>query len=167
MSFPAIRIDQTAYLYTNDEVSFRFEAVTGSFVLPFALFGALLNWRVTARRIADKQYLGDNSSKEDAQSPAAQANGLFLATRCHQNFVENVPLALVLAAAAELNGGNRRYLTAALGSLFALRVAHTEFGLLRKDAMGLGRPAGYFGTLAIQLGLAGYAAFLVKSYWGF
>ena len=143
--------------------------MTGSFALPFALFNTLLNWRVTSRRLADEHYLGDNSANgEEAESAEARAaNPLFLATRCHQNFVENVPLALVLAATAELNGGNRRYLTAALGSLFALRVAHTEFGLLRKDAMGLGRPAGYFGTLAIQLGLAGYAAFLVKSYWGF
>ena len=142
-------------------------------MLPFALFGTLLNWRVVAHRLADKHYLGDNSAKAtDGQQAAAAAaapgkNGLFLATRCHQNFLENVPLALVLAATAELNGGNRQYLTAALGSLLALRVAHTELGLRRQDAMGVGRPIGYFGTLAVQVGLAGYAAYLVKGYWGF
>ena len=123
---------------------------------------------MVAHRLADKHYLGDDSSKKTDGQPAAPGkNGLFLATRCHGNFLENVPLALVLAAVAELNGGSRRYLTAALGSLLALRVVHTELGLLRNDAMGIGRPVGYFGTLAVQAGLAGYAAYLVRGYWGF
>ncbi|KAK5658094.1 hypothetical protein OQA88_2650 [Cercophora sp. LCS_1] len=29
---------------------------------------------------------------------------LYIASRCHENFIENVPFALILAAVAELNG---------------------------------------------------------------
>lgn len=39
--------------------------------------------------------------------------------------------------------------------------------MYREDALGVGRPVGYYGTLASMLGLAGYAAFLVKGFWGF
>ncbi|RYP17099.1 hypothetical protein DL765_004718 [Monosporascus sp. GIB2] len=138
--------------------------VTGTFALPFALLSSLLSLRVVQYRRADKQPLGDNSAK-DAQS--LKTNKLFLASRCQTNFVENVPLALIFAAAAELNGGSRRALTGALGSLFVVRVLHSEFGLLREGGMGLGRGIGYFGTLSIQLGLASYAAYLAKGYWGF
>lgn len=138
--------------------------MTGSFVLPFAVYHSLLSWRVVSNRLADEHYLGDNSTKESSGSQ--KTNKLFRASRCHQNFIENVPLAFILAATAELNGGNRSYLTAALTSLFALRVAHSEFGLLKEGGMGLGRPVGYFGTIGIQLGLASYAGYLVKSYWG-
>ncbi|KAK7743401.1 hypothetical protein SLS62_010594 [Diatrype stigma] len=142
--------------------------VTGFFALPFAVYNSLLSWRVVSNRLADKHYLGDNSSASSGKEGGSyKENKLFRASRCHQNFVENVPLAFILAATAELNGGNRSYLTAALASLFALRVAHSEFGLLKEGGMGLGRPVGYFGTIGVQLGLAGYAAYLVKSYWGF
>lgn len=138
--------------------------MTGSFVLPFAVYNTLLSWRVVSNRLADEHYLGDNSAKEGSGSQ--KTNKLFRTSRCHQNFIENVPLAFILAATAELNGGNRSYLTAALTSLFALRVAHSEFGLLQDDGNGLGRPVGYFGTIGVQLSLAGYTAYLVKSYWG-
>lgn len=156
---------------TNDANPIETTAVTGFFALPFAVFHSLLSWRVVSNRLADEYYLGDNSSeasgKEGAGAGSYKTNKLFLASRCHQNFVENVPLAFILAAAAELNGGNRTYLTAALASLFAVRFAHSEFGLLKEGGMGLGRPVGYFGTIGIQLGLAGYTAYLVKSYWSF
>lgn len=75
-----------------------------------------------------------------------------------------MPLGIILAALAELNGGNRKTIAAALSALFALRVLHTEVGLI--NGMGLGRPVGYWGTLATIGSLAGYAAYLVKGYWG-
>jgi uncharacterized membrane protein YecN with MAPEG domain len=114
-------------------------------------------------RLQDEHFLGDNSSKE---SNGQQSNLLFRANRSHQNFVENVPFAFLLASIVELNGGNRRYLTGALSALFVLRVMHVELGLARPAGMGSGRPIGYFGTMGIIGGLAGYAAFLVKGYWG-
>jgi uncharacterized membrane protein YecN with MAPEG domain len=93
---------------------------------------------------------------------------LTLYSRCHQNSVENVPIALVFAAIAELNGGNKKILNYSLAALFALRVMHSEFGLLGKnDALGFGRPLGYFGTAGWTAAMAGYATYLVKGYWGY
>lgn len=92
---------------------------------------------------------------------------LFAATRSQMNFAENVPLALALAGIVELNGGSRRVLTSALSALFVFRVLHAEAGLMTKNSSGMGRPAGHFGTQAVVSVLAGYAAWLVKGYWGF
>jgi uncharacterized protein len=141
-------------------------AVTGTFALPFAAYFSLLSYRVVSFRLNDEFYLGDNSSKDPGHS-GQQTNKLFRASRCHSNFVENVPLAFILAALAELNGGDRRYITGALSALFAFRVAHAELGLAKAGGMGNGRPIGYFGTLGVIGGLAGYTAYLVKGYWGF
>lgn len=82
------------------------------------------------------------------------------------NFAENVPLALALAGIVELNGGSRKVLTAALSVLFVARVLHAELGIMTKGHQGIGRPAGHFGTQGVIAGLAGYAAYLVKGYWG-
>ncbi|RYP63481.1 hypothetical protein DL771_009274 [Monosporascus sp. 5C6A] len=141
--------------------------VTGSFTLPFALLSSLLSLRVVRYRLADDHFLGDNSAKDGGSAQSQKTNKLFRASRCHVNFLENVPMAFILAAVVELNGGNRKALTGALGSLFVLRVLHSEFGLLKEGGKGQGRVVGYLGTLGIQLGLAGYAAYLVKGYWGF
>lgn len=92
---------------------------------------------------------------------------LFAASRAQMNFAENVPLALALAGIVELNGGSRKVLTWALSALFVARVLHAEFGLLAKNASGMGRPAGHFGTQGVVAVLGGYAAWLVKGYWGF
>ncbi|KAF7538067.1 hypothetical protein G7054_g3278 [Neopestalotiopsis clavispora] len=138
--------------------------VTGSFAAPFAAYFSFLSLRVVSNRLNDKQYLGESSSK----TPADQhSNKLFLSARAHTNFAENVPLAFVLAAVAELNGGNRKILTGALSALLTFRILHTELGIMKPQGMGRGRPIGYFGTVGTILGLAGYAAFLVKDYWGF
>lgn len=81
------------------------------------------------------------------------------------NFTENVPLALVLAAIVELNGGSRKALTYTLSALTAFRILHAEFGIMGEGHMGNGRPIGFFGTQGIVLGLAGYAIYLVQGYW--
>jgi uncharacterized membrane protein YecN with MAPEG domain len=88
-------------------------------------------------------------------------------TRCHHNFIENVPLALLLAGIVELNGGNRKALNAALGALLLFRILHVEFGLKGPGNNGFGRAVGFFGTGVYLIGMAGYAAYLVKGYWGF
>ncbi|KAI0002811.1 membrane-associated, eicosanoid/glutathione metabolism protein [Xylariaceae sp. FL0662B] len=140
--------------------------VTGTFALPFTAYFTFLSSRVVYYRLKDQYYLGDNSSKETSQE-AQQENKLYLASRCHQNFIENVPLGLILAAFAELNGGNRKGLAYALSALLAARLLHSELGLLTDKGMGHGRPIGYFSTMGILAGLAGYATYLTKSYWGF
>ncbi|KAI1384584.1 membrane-associated, eicosanoid/glutathione metabolism protein [Hypoxylon trugodes] len=133
--------------------------ITGTFALPFSAYFTFLSYRVVAHRLSDKHYLGDNSSKDGNPN-----NKLYLATRSHQNFLENVPLALTLAAFAELNGGNRRTLTAILSALLTFRILHVELGLI--NGMGIGRPIGYWGSLATIGTLGAYAAYLVKGYWG-
>ena len=124
--------------------------------------------RVVGCRLRDECFVGNDSS---VGSPAfgkdtAKPNELKVASRAHANFSENVPLALILAAFAELNGANRKALTGLLSALFAFRVLHAEFGLRAQGAMGKGRPIGFFGTLGVVGGLAGYSAWLVKEYWG-
>lgn len=106
----------------------------------------------------NKESLGQTSAKDDQ---------LQIDIRAHGNFLENVPLALTLAAIAELNGANRRVLNAALAALFAFRIMHVELGLKVEGAMGRGRALGFFGTQAFLTGIAGYSIWLVKGYWGF
>ena len=65
---------------------------------------------------------------------------LYLDSRAHNNFIENVPLCFTLAAIAELNGANRKILNYAMATLFVLRLIHVELGLRGKDTVGFGRP---------------------------
>ncbi|KAI1469349.1 MAPEG family-domain-containing protein [Daldinia caldariorum] len=134
--------------------------VTGSFALPFSAYFTFLSLRVVYHRLKDQCYIGDNSSKNNDLN-----NKLYLASRCHQNFTENVPIALIIAAFAELNGANQKTLSNALTALLTFRVLHAELGLI--NGLGLGRPIGYWGSMATTLWLGGYTAYLVKGYWGF
>ncbi|KAK7923286.1 hypothetical protein PG985_007357 [Apiospora marii] len=168
----------------NNPVLVPLLPITGSFAVPFTAYFTFLSARVVKHRLDGKQPLGDGSQKSKSSSSSSSSRSstssrgssrgeqlsdskLFVASRAHQNFAENVPLAFALAAVVELNGGNRKILTGAMGALFAFRVLHAELGMQREDALGVGRPVGYYGTLASMLGLAGYAAFLVKGFWGF
>lgn len=120
----------------------------------------LLSNRVVMHRVNQKKYMGE------ALDTPSDSDPLYLDKRAHENFLENVPLAFIIAAVAELNGGNRKVLNIAMGVLLALRVAHVELGIKGKDTVGVGRPLGYFGTQAFIGGLAAYGAYLVKGYWG-
>ena len=109
--------------------------------------------------------------KSRHRSSADTTDPVFLASRCHTNFTENVPLALFTGAVVEMNGGNRKVLTGGLAALLLFRILHVEFGIRTKDgrgnqSMGPGRIVGHFGTLGFVLGMAGYAGWLVKGYWG-
>ena len=115
-------------------------------------------------RLKNEHYLGDKVESDKSQSDPDYLN---LTTRAHANFLENVPLAFILAAIAELNGADRRILNYGLGALLALRVAHVEIGMFGKNTVGPGRPVGYYGTQAWLLGVAAYSTYLVKGYWGF
>ncbi|KAK2051119.1 hypothetical protein LY76DRAFT_688535 [Colletotrichum caudatum] len=143
----------------------RLLPVTGAFALPFAVYYGFLSLRVVGQRLKDEHYLGENSSGAGADRETREANKLYLASRSHANFAENVPLAFVLATAVELNGGNRRVLGWLLGGFLALRVLHAEVGIMRPGGMGRGRPVGYFGSVGVIGALAGYAAYLAKQYW--
>ncbi|KAK7529972.1 membrane-associated, eicosanoid/glutathione metabolism protein [Phyllosticta citribraziliensis] len=159
--------------------------VTAAWSAPFVVYLALLSNRIVWQRIKGKTYMGDRSSKapststpsplsSDASTPTPHApenDALFIATRSHANFLENVPLALTLAALAELNGAiSRRVLHGALATLLALRIAHVELGLRShfrgRRSAGLGRALGYYGTQVWLLAVAGWGAWGVRGVWG-
>ncbi|KAI4158940.1 MAG: hypothetical protein LQ342_006973 [Letrouitia transgressa] len=145
--------------------------VTGTWTLPFAAYLLVLSNRVMWQRVKHESYIGDSIKRSTKESSSAPKNGidpLTLAARCHGNFIESVPLALLVAAITELNGGSRAVLNYALATLFALRIVHAEFGLRKGgEAMGWGRPVGFFGTMSWFAGMTGYSAWLVKGYWGY
>ncbi len=119
-----------------------------------------------AKRLRSEKYIGDRQDS-DATTSNSDPDPLLLDSRSHGNFLESVPFAFILAAIAELNGGNRKVLNYTLATLFALRIAHVEMGMKRKDTLGPGRPIGYFGTQGLLVGLAAYGTYLIKGYWGY
>ncbi|TVY43082.1 hypothetical protein LSUB1_G001228 [Lachnellula subtilissima] len=139
-------------------------AITGTWAAPFAIYAAVLSSRIVAKRMKTEKFIGEESSSIDG------VDTLQTAVRCQGNFLENVPLAFIFLALCELNGGSRKNLNYAMGVFFALRIAHAEGGLMLQGSYGtngVGRPIGYFGSTGVVTGLAAYAAYLVKGYWGF
>ncbi|KAI0838887.1 membrane-associated, eicosanoid/glutathione metabolism protein [Hypoxylon sp. FL0890] len=153
--------------------------ITGAFALPFAGYYIFLSTRVGLRRITQRVAIGDRIPQDSSSSPSSNSkpdssasittnakgirtsnDPLLLATRAHQNFAEYVPLALLLSAVTELNGGDPKKLTAALSVLFVSRVLHAEWGIMARDALGAGRPVGFYSTIAVMAWLAGWGAWL-------
>ncbi|KAF2252525.1 hypothetical protein BU26DRAFT_421944 [Trematosphaeria pertusa] len=133
---------------------------TATWAAPFAAYYLFLQNRVVYHRLKTEKYMGDTANAaEGTKDP------LYVATRAQLNFIENVPIAFLVALLAELNGANRKYISYGLAALLAFRVSHVELGMMKKDSIGLGRPAGYYGTQAVIASLAGYVAYLVKDYW--
>ena len=79
--------------------------------------------------------------------------GMERAFRVHANFVEYVPLALVLMLLAELNGVSHAGLHAAGILLLVSRGLHA-FGLGRSSGRSFGRFYGTAGTWLVLLGLS-------------
>ena len=109
-----------------------------------------------------EKFIGSSSTDGDPAS-----DPLTIAARCQGNFAESVPLALFLGAVVEMNGGNRKALTGGFAWLFLMRMLHVELGLKAEKGMGNGRAVGHMGTIGFIVGMGGYAAYLVKGYWGF
>ena len=80
--------------------------------------------------------------------------------RVHQNFLEYVPMAVILMGIIELNGGNATFLHVMGVVLIITRVAHA-IGL-RHDNMGHpGRAIGAGGTALISMVAAVYTLWMV------
>jgi len=141
--------------------------VAGSFAFPFAAYNFLLQARVIRQRLNNNVTLGDRLPSTTSTNESLAADPLYTATRSHVNFLETVPLALICAGLAELNGANRRILTGVLSGLFLARVAHVELGILGPQAQGMGRRVGYYFSMFTVPGLAGWALYLCKKYWGY
>lgn len=130
----------------------------------FALYHCVLALRVSMARQNTETWIG-GSSKSAAAS--GEKDTVQLSTRCHGNYTENVPMALLLGAIVEMNGGNRRTLTGGFAALLVARILHVELGLRAENALGMGRVVGHLTTLAFITSMGGYAAWLVRGYWGF
>jgi len=102
--------------------------ITTVFLFPFTIYLLFLQARVVAIRAATTTNLGDriHANRKDGKDPMdpVDPDPLYLASRCHQNYVENVPMALFLAFAVETAGADAKILSYILGGLFAMRVAH-------------------------------------------
>lgn len=113
------------------------------------------------------KWLGNQSTEPKIAGDKDGPDPLEVAVRCLGNYVENIPMALMIAAIVELNGGHRRILNGGLAALFISRLIHVECGMLFPNTCGIGRPIGYFGTTGFLASMSTYAAYLVKGYWGF
>lgn len=162
--------------------------VAGSFAIPLVVTSSLLSLNVVKTRIDLNTWEGDKViGKEQAGIKQPDGNTydpLLIATRVHANAVENIPLTLILAALAEINGADRKKLTTVLAVFTALRLSHV-IGLTKasQGARALGTlkmvdnflsfeqrtnwSSGYFGSQGIQLGLAAWIGLLTRDYWGF
>jgi uncharacterized membrane protein YecN with MAPEG domain len=143
--------------------SFQFGPILANDLAAFAVYYTLLCVRVSQARIKHDKYIGESSSSTPSD-PASDP--LTIASRCQVNFAEHVPLALFLGAVVEMNGGNRKVLTGSFAALIVARLLHVELGLRGEKGIGQGRLVGHLSTMGFIVGMGGYAAWLVKGYWG-
>lgn len=80
---------------------------------------------------------------------------LGLAIRRHGNFIEYVPLALILMGMAELKGAGAVWLHAMGTALIVSRLMHA-IGLKAEDARNIWRIAGGAGTQATMIGASAF-----------
>ncbi len=79
--------------------------------------------------------------------------------RRHQNFLEYVPMLLIVMGAIELNGGSSTFLYVVGALLVVVRIAHAAG--LKHDNMGHpGRLVGAGGTALLTLVTAGYGLWM-------
>ena len=116
--------------------------VTATYAGVAGLMVLLLAWLVVRARWRYKTSLGVGTEP-----------GMERAVRAHANFIEYVPLALVLLLLAELNGLPAALLHAAGALLLASRALHA-WGLSRVSGRSFGRFYGTAGTWLVLLLLA-------------
>jgi uncharacterized membrane protein YecN with MAPEG domain len=106
-----------------------------------AIINLWLSMRISRMRVSGRILHGDGGNETLMQRMRAQAN-----------FIENVPLALILIGAIELSGKDGRWL-AIVGAVFMLgRISHA-LGMDRNSVNPL-RGVGALVTMATLLGLA-------------
>ncbi|MCG8587817.1 MAG: MAPEG family protein, partial [Proteobacteria bacterium] len=87
--------------------------ITAVFAILLTLIGSYLAFRAGSLRGRTKVSIGDGGDTQ-----------LLLEMRRHGNFAEFVPMALILMAIVELNGGNAGLLYGCGGLLVVARVLH-------------------------------------------
>ena len=116
----------------------------------FAIFALVLSFRAGIYRGTAKASIlyGDPINWELAQR-----------VRVHQNFLEYVPLMLIMMGLIEANGGPDMYLYVAGDLLVLARIAHA-IGLKHDDMANKWRAVGAGGTALITVVTAGYALWM-------
>jgi uncharacterized protein len=117
--------------------------VTALYGSLLTLVGLVLGFLVGSQRPTLKQSLGDGGHRS-----------LIEANRRHMNWLENVPVLIVLLAVAELNGASSLWLHALGGTLLAGRVIH-PFGIDATSAQKWPRFVGATLTGFVAVGLCG------------
>jgi uncharacterized membrane protein YecN with MAPEG domain len=79
--------------------------------------------------------------------------------RVHQNFLEYVPMVLIVMGAIEANGGSSLFLYIVGDLLVVARIAHAV-GLKHDNMAHIGRLIGAGGTALITLVVAGYGLWI-------
>ena len=79
--------------------------------------------------------------------------------RVHQNFLEYVPMIVIVMGAVEINGGSDMVLYVAGDVLILARIAHAV-GLKHDNMAHKGRLIGALGTMLVTVGLAGYGLWI-------
>ena len=116
----------------------------------FAIFATVLSFRAGGFRGKSgiSVLYGDPPNLELAQR-----------ARAHQNFLEYVPMILIVMGAIEINGGNHMFLFVVGDLLFLVRVAHA-IGLKHDNMAHKGRLVGAAGTALLTLAVAAYGLWL-------
>lgn len=102
----------------------------------------VLSGLVIRQRVKQHVDLGDGGNE-----------AMLRAMRVQANFVEYVPLALLLLGVWELNGGPRLWMHVAGITLLVARLFHA-WGISHASGPSIGRGVGVFGTWAVLLGLS-------------
>lgn len=116
----------------------------------FAIFALVLSFRAGSLRgkAGISVLFGEPVNMELAEK-----------VRRHQNFLEYVPLFLIVFAAIELTGGSHMFLFIVGDLLIISRIAHA-IGLKHDNMSHIGRLIGAGGTALLTLVTAGYGLWL-------
>ena len=113
--------------------------VTGLYAALLAVLCVILSGAVGRIRGQSKLRLGELGG-----------DAVIVANRRHMNFVENVPLALLLIGLVELNGAPKGWVHGLGAVLLVCRIAH-PFGLAADSALLPARVIGAAGTYLVML----------------
>ncbi len=124
--------------------------ITLMYASVFALFALVLSFRAGSFRGKSGISVlhGEPANMELAER-----------VRAHQNFLEYVPIVIIVMGAIELNGGSSMFLYVTGDLLFIARIAHA-MGLKHDNMAHKGRLIGAGGTALITLVVAGYGVWL-------
>lgn len=123
--------------------------ITSLFAGLLTLLLMVLSYRIIRLRWRDRVGIGTGESLD-----------LKVAVRIHGNFIEYVPLALILLGLLEVNGVSPQWLYALGGLLFVARINHA-IGLSKTAGVSIYRSIGVLGTFAMLIIAAIYLLVLV------